>query len=777
MGQFGFGQSIRRVEDIRLITGRGRYTDDITLGRQTYAYILRSPYAHARIRGIDASAARQAPGVLAVLTGADLQADKVGTIPCLVPLKNRDGSRMVAPPRPLLATDSVKHVGDAVAMIVAETLAQARDAADLVEVDYEMLPATVSTAGALQDGAAQVWPEAKNNICLDWEIGDRAAVDAAFARAAHVTRLEFVNNRIVVNSMEPRVAIGDYDKNDDKYVLYTSSQGVHGLQRQLAGNIFKVPNHKVRVVTRDVGGGFGMKIFLYPEQALVVWAAKKVGRPVKWTGDRSEAFTSDTQGRDHVTTAELATDADGKFLGMRVSTVANLGAYLSNFGPFIPTLAGAKMYAAVYTFPAIHFAVKGVFTNTVPVDAYRGAGRPEAAYCVERLVDAAAREIGLSPAEIRRRNFIPPEAMPYTTVLGAEYDSGDFRRNMEDAMKSADWESFEARRQEAARRGKYRGIGLATYIEACGGGMDENATITFDESGAVTVHVGSQSNGQGHETAYAQIVADRLGIPIEQITVFQGDSDRYNFGRGTGGSRALPVGGSAVLRATEKVIEVGRKIAARQLETAEEDIEFADGKFTIAGTDRSLSITDVAKSSYMPQKVDIDEVRPGIDETARFMPPEATYPNGCHVVEVEIDPDTGIVAVERFTVVDDFGRVMNPMMLAGQVHGGIAQGVGQALLEHTVYDENSGQLVTGSFMDYTMPRADDLPNISFAYNEIPCTRNPLGVKGAGEAGAIGAPPAVINAVVDALSPLGIAHVDMPATPEKLWRLINERKAA
>ena len=777
MGQFGFGQSVRRVEDIRLITGRGRYTDDITLGRQTYAYIVRSPYAHARIRGIDAEAARQAPGVLAVLTGADLQADGIGTIPCLVPLKNRDGSRMVAPPRPLLATDSVKHVGDAVAMIVAETLAQARDAADLVEVDYEMLPATISTAGALREGAAQVWPEAKNNLCFDWEIGDRAAVDAAFARAAHVTRLEFVNNRVVVNSMEPRVAIGDYDKNDDKYVLYTSSQGVHGLQRQLAGNIFKVPNHKVRVVTRDVGGGFGMKIFLYPEQALVVWAAKKVGRPVKWTGDRSEAFTSDTQGRDHVTTAELATDADGKFLGMRVSTVANLGAYLSNFGPFIPTLAGAKMYAAVYTFPAIHFAVKGVFTNTVPVDAYRGAGRPEAAYCVERLVDAAAREIGLSPAEIRRRNFIPPEAMPYTTVLGAEYDSGDFRRNMEDAMKSADWESFEARRQEAARRGKYRGIGLATYIEACGGGMDENATITFDESGAVTVHVGSQSNGQGHETAYAQIVADRLGMPIEQITVFQGDSDRYNFGRGTGGSRALPVGGSAVLRATEKVIEVGRKIAARQLETAEEDIEFADGKFTIAGTDRSLSITDVAKSSYMPQKVDIDEVRPGIDETARFMPPEATYPNGCHVVEVEIDPDTGIVAVERFTVVDDFGRVMNPMMLAGQVHGGIAQGVGQALLEHTVYDENSGQLVTGSFMDYTMPRADDLPNISFAYNEIPCTRNPLGVKGAGEAGAIGAPPAVINAVVDALSPLGIAHVDMPATPEKLWRLINERKAA
>ena len=777
MGQFGFGQSVRRVEDARLVTGRGRYTDDMTLGRQAYAVFVRSPHAHARIGTIDVADAQNAPGVLAVLTGADVVADDLGTVPCLVPLKNRDGSRMVAPPRPLMAYEAVKHVGDAVAMVIAESQAEAQDAAELVSVAYEMLPAIASTGGALAEGAATVWPEAKNNLCFDWDAGDRAAVDAAFGRAAHVTRVDLINNRIVVNSMEPRVAIGDYDRNDDKYVLYTSSQGVHGLQRQLASNIFKVPNHRVRVVTRDVGGGFGMKIFLYPEQALVPWAAKKIGRPVKWVGDRSEAFTTDTQGRDHVTTAQLALDAEGKFLAMRVTTVANLGAYLSNFAPFIPTMAGSKMYAAVYTFPAVLFEVKGVFTNTTPVDAYRGAGRPEAAYCVERLVDAAAREVGLTPAEIRRRNFIPPSAMPYTTTMGAEYDSGEFQRNMDDALRTADWDGFEARRQEAAGRGKLRGIGLSSYIEACGGGQDEAATITFDESGAATVHVGSQSNGQGHETAYAQLVAETLGLPIEKVSVFQGDSDRYGFGRGTGGSRALPVGGSAALRAAEKVIETGRKIAARQLEAAEEDIEFADGKFTIAGTDRSVAIVDVAKNTYNPGKVDIDEIRPGIDETARFMPPEATYPNGCHIVELELDPDTGTVSIERFTVVDDFGRVMNPMMLAGQVHGGIAQGIGQALLERTVYDEESGQLVTGSFMDYTMPRADDLPDINFAYNEVPCTRNPLGVKGAGEAGAIGAPPAVINALVDALSPLGVKHIDMPATPERIWQVIQEKNAA
>jgi len=775
MGQFGFGQAVRRVEDVRLVTGRGRYTDDMTLGRQTFAYMLRSPYAHARIGSIDVAAAKEAPGVLGVFTVEDLEADGIGGVPCLVPIKSTDGSRMYAPPRPLLAKGATKHVGDAVVMIVAETFEQARDASELVEIDYEMLPAVASTGGALATDAPQVWPDAKGNLCFDWEMGDRPAVESAFSKAAHVTKVDLVNNRIVVNSMEPRNAIGDYDRNDDKMVLYTSSQGVHGLQRQLASNIFKVPNAKIRVVTRDVGGGFGMKIFLYPEQPLVMWAARKIGRPVKWTGDRAEAFTSDTQGRDHVTTAELALDADGKFLAMRFSTTAALGAYLSNFGPFIPTMAGAKLYAAVYTTPAVLYHVKGVFTNTVPVDAYRGAGRPEAAYAVERLVDAAAREVGLSPAEIRRRNFIPPSAMPYTTCLGSEYDSGDFARNMEDALARGDWDGFEARKAESAKRGKLRGIGLASYIEACGGGADENATITFDESGHVTVHVGSQSNGQGHETAYSQIVADQLGIPMEQITVFQGDSDRYGFGRGTGGSRALPVGGSAVLKATEKVIAVGKKIASHQLEAAEADIEFVDGKFTIAGTDRSVDITEIAKSSYMPNKVDIAEIDPGIDETARFMPAEATYPNGCHLVEVEIDPETGIVLIDRYTVVDDFGRVMNPMMLAGQVHGGIAQGVGQALLEETIYDDD-GQMVTGSFMDYCMPRADNLPDIDFSYNEVPCTRNPLGVKGAGEAGAIGAPPAVINAVVDALKDFGVSHIDMPATPARIWSLVNAGRA-
>lgn len=777
MGQFGFGQSVRRVEDYRLITGHGRYTDDITLGRQAHAVVVRSPYAHARIASIDTTEAAAAPGVLGVFTGADVAADGLGTVPCLVPLKNKDGSRMYAPPRPLLTQDVVRHVGDGVALVVAETLAAAEEAAELVAVDYEMLPSITSTSGALSPDAPQVWPEANGNLCFDWEAGDRKAVDAAFEKAHHVTRVDLVNNRVVVNSMEPRVAIGDYDDSDGKYTLYTSSQGVHNLQRQLAQAILKVPTQRVRVVTRDVGGGFGMKIFMYPEYALVVWAAKKVGRPVKWTEGRSEAFTTDTQGRDHVTTAELALDQNGKFLALRVQTTANLGAYLSNFGPYIPTMAGSKLYAAVYTFPAVLYAVKGVFTNTVPVDAYRGAGRPEAAYCVERLVDAAARDLGLPPDEIRRRNFIPPEAMPFKTVLGSEYDSGEFARNMEDAMKAADWAGFEQRKQESLRRGKLRGRGMSYYIEACGGGQDESATITFDETGNITVHVGNQSNGQGHETAYAQLTAETLGVPIESVKVFQGDSDRYGFGRGTGGSRALPVGGSAVLRACEKVIEVGKKIASRQMEAAEADIEFEDGTFRVAGTDKVLSIVDVAKSSYMPNRVDIGEVDPGIDETARFMPGEATYPNGCHICELEVDPDTGTVHIDRYTVVDDFGRVMNPLLLEGQVHGGIAQGIGQALLEHTVYDEESGQLVTGSFMDYCMPRADDVPRIDFSYNEIPCSRNPLGVKGAGEAGAIGAPPAVINAVVDALSERGVRHVDMPATPERLWRAANEPQKA
>ncbi|BBK36068.1 carbon monoxide dehydrogenase [Allostella sp. ATCC 35155] len=776
MGQFGMGQAVRRVEDLRLLTGNGRYTDDISLPRQTVAYILRSPHAHAGIGSIDTAAAAAAPGVLGVFTAADLRADGVGDLPCLTPLTNVDGSASVSPPRPALAEGKVRHVGDAVVLIVAETMAQARDAAELVEIDYQPLPATTETATAGDADQPLVWDEAPGNICFDWAQGDAEGVDAAFAKAHKTVSVELVNNRLVVNSMEPRGAIGDYQKGDGRFVLHTSSQGPHLIRSQLAGTILKVPEHRVRVVTQDVGGGFGMKIFLYPEHVLVTWAAKKVGRPVKWIAERQEAFLSDTQGRDNVTRANLALDAEGRFLGLKVETRANLGAYLSNFAPFIPTLAGTGMLAGVYTTPVIHVRVKGLFTHTTPIDAYRGAGRPEAAYLVERLADLAADALDLSPAEIRRRNFIPGSLMPFKTALGITYDSGEFRQNLEDALQIADWDGFAARRTASAKTGKLRGIGLSTYIEQCGGGEDEAATVRFDPSGSVTVLVGNQSNGQGHETAYAQIVADAFSVPFESVRVIQGDSDVVYFGRGTGGSRALPVGGSAVQKAVEKVIEKAKKVAAHMMETAAADVEFKDGVFQIAGTDRKLAIQEVVQAAFDPEALG-GEIEPGLSEVAHFAPAGATFPNGCHVCELEIDGDTGDVEILRYTVVDDFGRVVNPMMLAGQVHGGIAQGVGQALYESTVYDPDSGQLVSGSLMDYALPRADNLPMVEFAWNVVPCRNNPLGVKGSGEAGAIGAPPAVINAIVNALRHLGVTHVDMPATPQRIWSILQTAKQA
>ncbi|MGE0715461.1 MAG: xanthine dehydrogenase family protein molybdopterin-binding subunit, partial [Alphaproteobacteria bacterium] len=631
------------------------------------------------------------------------------------------------------------------------------------------------TAPAGAPGQPLVWDDAPGNVAFDWAQGDEAGVAAAFAGAHQVVAIELVNNRLVVNSMEPRGAIGEYQKGDGRYVVYTSSQGPHLIRSQLAGMIFKVPEHRVRVVTRDVGGGFGMKIFLYPEHILVAYAARKVGRPVKWISERQEAFVSDTQGRDNVTKGELAVDAEGRFLALKVATAANLGAHLSNFAPFIPTLAGTGMLAGVYTTPIIHVRVKGMFTHTTPIDAYRGAGRPEAAYLVERLADLAADALGLTPAEIRRRNFIPSALMPFRTALGVTYDSGEFGRNLEDALKMADWDGAQARKAESAARGRLRGIGLATYIEQCGGGEDDMATVRFDPSGSVTVLVGNQSNGQGHETAYAQLVADALSVPFEQVRVIQGDSDVVYFGRGTGGSRALPVGGSAVMRAVEKVVEKGRRIAAHLLETATADIEFSNGVFQVAGTDRKVAIQEVVSAAFDGEK--LGDIEPGLAEVAHFQPAGATFPNGCHVCELEIDRDTGEVAILRYTVVDDFGRVVNPLLLEGQVHGGIAQGVGQALLEEAVYDAGSGQLVAGSLMDYPLPRADDLPPVSFAWNVVPCRNNPLGVKGAGEAGAIGAPPAVINALVDALRPLGVTHIDMPATPQRIWRILQQAKKA
>ncbi|MSP48273.1 MAG: xanthine dehydrogenase family protein molybdopterin-binding subunit [Alphaproteobacteria bacterium] len=774
MGQFGFGQSVRRKEDVRFITGRGRYTDDINLPGQAAAFVVRSPHAHATFKIKGTAAAKKAPGVLAVLTGADAKADGLGSIPCKVPLKNRDGSNSAMPPYPILVEDTARHVGDAVALVVAETLAQARDAAELIDIDWTILPAAADTKGAAVKGAPQVWPEAKGNQVFDWELGDAKAAEAAFKTADKVVELELVNNRIIVNSMEPRGALGAFETKEDRYVLYTSSQGSHTIQGLIAESVFKVKPEKIRVVTPDVGGGFGMKLFLYREHALVLWAAKKIGRPVKWTSDRSEAFLSDTQGRDHVTRARLAVAKDGTFLGLKVETVANLGAYLSNYGPFIPTMAGTGMLAGLYSTPAIHAHVRGVFTHTVPIDAYRGAGRPEAAYVVERLTDIAARELGLTPDAIRRKNFIKPQAMPFTTALGETYDSGEFAAAMEKCMAAADWKGIGARKAASQKKGKVRGIGMACYVEACSGGGPENAWIDVEPSGAVTVAVGTQSNGQGHETAYAQVAADKLGIDIDRIKVIQGDTDTVKSGGGTGGSRSIPVGGVCVDGAATDVINKGKKIAAHVLEAAVADIEFADGRFAIAGTDRRMTLFEVAAAANDPKKRPAG-VDAGLNGTNMFQPPASTYPNGCHIAEVEVDPETGTVQVERYTIVDDFGTVLNPMLLRGQVHGGIGQGLGQALLESCVYDE-TGQLVTGSLMDYCLPRAGDVPDLAFDMNPVKCKTNPLGLKGCGEAGAIGAPPTIINALVDALQPYGIRHIDMPATPQKVWSAIRAASA-
>jgi aerobic carbon-monoxide dehydrogenase large subunit len=770
MKQFGIGQPVRRVEDRRFITGHGNYVDDIQLPRQTYAFMLRSPHAHASIAAIDAAAALSVPGVLAVFTGEDLARDGIGPIPCLSALTNRDGSPSVLPPHPAIARGRLRHVGDTVAMVVAENAAAARDAAELIAIDYEPLPASIDTAHALDPGQPQVWDEAPGNLCFDWEVGDRSGVERTLAGARHRISLELVNNRIVVNSMEPRGAIGEYDPGEDSYTLWSSTQGSHFVRNLLADSVFKIPENRIRVVTRDVGGGFGMKLFLYPEHILVLWAAKKVGRPVKWTPDRADAFMTDTQGRDNVTRLELALDDELRFQALDVGLIANMGAYLSNFAPEIPTASGAVMHSGVYAIPAIHVGVKGVFTNTVPVDAYRGAGRPEAAYAIERLVDYAARQLALPPEELRRRNFIKPEAMPYQTALGLNYDSGEFARNLDQALAAADLAGFPGRRNEARAR-RYRGLGHAVYIEQSGFPPDEFAELRFDQSGSLMILMGTQSSGQGHQTAYTQLAAERLGIDPDKVRVLQGDTAAISFGRGTGGSRSIPVGGASLVQAADKLIAKGRRIAAHLFEAAEADVEFADGVFSVSGTDRRLGIEEVARAAFDPAR-QAPGVEPGFDESGHFTPPQPTFPNGCHVCEVEIEPDTGHIDILRYLVVDDFGTVINPLLLAGQVQGGVAQGVGQAMLERTVFDPETGQLLTGSLTDYCIARAEDLPAIEFAYNIVPCRTNPLGVKGAGEAGAIGAPPALVNAVVDALAELGIEHLDMPLTPERVWQAIQ-----
>ena len=766
MKKFGIGQSALRVEDQRLLTGHGSYLDDIRLENQAWAYYVRSPHAHADIVNIDTTSAESAPGVLAVYTIKDLREQGIGDLPCLsAQIKNKDGSDIEFPPRPALADGRVRFVGDPVLMIVAETPEQARDAGELVFIDYRPLDAVVETGSATEKQVPQLWKQTENNLCLDWESGDRVATEQAFAAAEHIVSLDLVNNRVVPNSMETRGVIASFE--EGRLVLHVSCQGVHVVRRILAKQIFHCDEAEIHVLCHDVGGGFGMKIFVYPEYVTALFAARKLQRPVKWVSERQEAFLSDCHGRDHLTTIQLALDENARIIGLKARTTANLGAYLSNFSPFVTTAAGVPMLVGCYDIPAAHVEVKAVYTNTAPVDAYRGAGRPEAIYAIERVLDVAAAETGLTPLEIRTRNFIRPESMPYQTALGSTYDSGEFENNLADAARLADWKGFSERRKEAMQRGKLRGIGVASYIERCAGGAPEQARLQVGRDGEVTLFIGTQSNGQGHETAFRQIISEHLGIDFDDINMVQGDSDRIESGGGTMGSRSVPVGGAAVAACAAKILESARESAADLLEAAMIDVEFEDGQFRVVGTDRACGFKEVAAHAAPAN------AGPSFDEQEGFAPQEATYPNGTHVCELEIDKDTGEVEIVKYTVVDDFGKVINPLLLAGQVHGGIAQGVGQALLEHCVYEPDSGQLLSATYQDYTMPRADNMTHIEFALNEVPCITNPLGIKGAGEAGAIGAPPAVMNALANALEEYGVRHIDMPATSHALWHLMNQ----
>lgn len=771
MVQFGIGQPVRRIEDARLLTGHGRYIDDINLPRQAYLHVVRSPHAHARIAAIDSAAARAAPGVFTVFTHTDLAANGIGTLPCIYRFDNPDGSPMATPPRPALADGVVRHVGDPVAAVVADTPDRARDAAELIAIDFDPLPAVVEALDALGDDAPQLWEEAPGNRCYRYEAGDAAAVDAAFSSAAHVTRLELANNRIVVAAMEPRGALAAYDDADRHWTLWTSTQGGHFVRDQLANTIFGVPVDRVRVITPDVGGGFGMKVFLYPEHVLVAWAARRISRPVKWTGERSaDGFGGDTQGRDNVASAELALDSEGRMLALRMRMTANLGAYLSNYGPLGPTV-NSGMLSGAYTTPLIHVSVTGTFTNTVPVDAYRGNGRPEMSLIIERLVDQAAGELNLDPADLRQRNFISPAMMPFTSPLGETYDSGEFAALLDAALDQVDWADRAARKAAARERGRLLGIGLAYYVEGCAAPRPEGAHLRINPDGNAVVTIGTQSTGMGHETAYAQLVAETLGIDIGAVSVVQGDTDLVATGGGSTGSRSLAIGGVALLDAAGRVRERARLVAAHLLEAAPADLDFAEGVFTVTGTDRSVEFTAVARAAHDYPNLPPD-LEPQLAASGAWQPSAKTYPNGAHVCELEIDPETGAVRLQRYLIVDDFGVAVNPLLVAGQVHGGIVQGIGQILFEQAVYDRDSGQLLTGSFMDYCLPRADDLPTFELDLVEVPCTTNPLGAKGAGEAGATGSLPAVVNALLDALGEAGVTEISLPATPERVWQAIQ-----
>jgi carbon-monoxide dehydrogenase large subunit len=778
------GASIKRKEDARFLLGRGRYTADIELPRQAYAHVVRSPHAHARITAIDGHAARARPGVLAVFTGSDLAAAGVGGLPCGWQVTDRHGRPMAEPPHPLLATDRVRHVGDPVALIVAESAAAARDAAEALVVTYEPLPAVTDAGAALAEGAPLVHEQLGSNLCYDWTIGAAAAVEQAFATAARVATVDLVNSRLVPNALEPRAANAAYDLASDCYTLYMTTQNPHVIRLLMGAFVLQIPEHKLRVIAPDVGGAFGSKIYHYAEEALVTWAAKQVGRPVKWVAERGEAFVSDAHARDHVTRAEMALDDTGRFLAIRVDTTANLGAYLSTFAPSIPTYFYALMFSGQYATPAVHVRVRAAFTHTTPVDAYRGAGRSECMYALERLVDAAARVAGLDPVEIRRRNLIPAGSFPFTAPLGVVYDSGDFARGLTMAVDLADAPGFAARRQRSEAAGKLRGRGIACWVESsgaapsaavtalgCRAGLFEAAKIRVHPTGGVTVYTGAHSHGQGHETTFAQVVADRFGLGVDQVLVEHGDTAQVPFGMGTYGSRSMAVGGGALALTADKVVAKGKKIAAHILEAAAEDIVFEDGAFKVRGTDKQIAWAALALAAYVPANYPLSQMEPGLEETTFYDPPNFTFPNGVFIAEVEVDRETGQVTVDRLVGVHDAGRLINPMIVDGQIHGGVAQAVGQALLERTTFSEN-GQLLSGSYMDYAIPRAADLPPFELAAHEVPCLHNPLGVKGAGEAGATGAPASIVNAVLDALAPFGVTTIDMPITPEKVWRTLR-----
>ena len=775
MGEFAVGQSVPREEDPRLLTGGGEFLDDVNLHDQAWGYVLRSPHAMAIIRSIDTTAAEQAPGVLKVLTGADWDAENYGSLPCEdATKKKRDGSPMYHPHWPALVSGQVRLVGDYVAFVVAESQVQARDAAELIEVDYEPLPSVAGLEAAVAPGASAVWPDCPDNISFFEEKGDAAAVEAAFAEADHIVRQKLVNNRITAVAMEPRGCIGDYDRRQDRYTLYTGLQNPHPLRHQIAREIFSIPETSVRIVPGDVGGSFGMRGGTYNELVLVLWASRLVGRPVKWRCDRSEGFMSDTHGRDNVSDVALALDKDGFFLGLKVKTLASMGAYLAIRGPRPPT-NNLGTVVGVYRTPAVHVEVTGVFTNTVSTNPYRGSGAPEAAYVIERLVDMAAQELGMDPAVIRQKNSVTPDQMPWTNALGFIYDCGDFPGNMEKALDAIDYTGFEARRAIAADRGVLRGIGFSNTVKKTSSPFPESCSIRFDPSGTVTLIMGTISHGQGHETVFKQIVYDRLGLDPSTIRYVQGDTDIVTYGRGTFNSRSMSIGGSAVALACDKTLQKAKRIAAHLLESAETDIDFADGQFTVAGTDRSLPFLAVATAAFKPSVLPPD-IEPGLNEIGTFAPRYWNWPTGVQVCELEIDPETGVTEIVNFVCVDDVGTVVNPLLLKAQMHGGIVQGIGQALMEDIVYDDG-GQLITGSLMDYCLPRADDTCNMEVISAPTITASNLIGAKGGGESGPTGALPATINAVVDALKPLGVAHIDMPATPQRIWQTIQKAKAS